>query len=1231
MLKPFFRKIRKGERPQQWILVIIILAIAALSIWGLYVRANLALRQDFLIQTRQIACAISVDAVRSLSGTPADLESTAYRRLKQGFNAVHGANGKCRFIYLIGQREDRKLFFYLDNEPMGSEYESKPGDLYGEASQDYIDAYLDKISITEGPVSDRWGIWVSAFVPVIDPTNGERVAMFGMDMDARDWHRQLIAEIAIPTGLILILVACLTAVIFSFGHPMVTTKPVLKRLLPILTGVLILLFGIGAWLQWEVHHRSLDERTSISVIEAESQLKASLNEQTLDLTTVAHTLTLSEDEIQKTFKGEMSDKVKAHWTSKFAELKARGSITHLYFHDVNRICLFRAHRRDDQGDVIKRHTLLEAERTKEISTGVELGRFGILTLRVVYPIFRDSKLIGYLEVGNEIEEIIQTIRERSHHGEISLLICKEHLDREEWEQGMRQLGREPNWDLLPKCVVTFPLAGNLSEALARLAEKNPDISRFENRDHFEVKTDSKTWRLSGIPLQDADNTCIGNILVINDVTALTESFSHEMTLGGILATVLLTAVWALVFVLLRKTDSSIRAQQQALRRSKERFDQLAEQSRTVVWEMDEQGLFTYISHIAHPVMGYKPKEISRLKHFYEFIPKPSRQSIKRTVLRLMAEKKSFRDLESKFLTKEGETIWMSISGFPMKNETGSFIGYRGNFVDITERKEAEQGLAESERLLAHAQEITRTGCWKLDLVKNKLKWSDEQYRIFGCQPHEFAESYEAFLDFVHSEDRAKVDEAYTESIRNGKENYEVEHRIVRKDNGEIRYIYECCVHERDDYGKIVSSTGTSQDITERKRIENDLLEANSRLEEAITLANQMAEQAQTANKAKSEFLANMSHEIRTPMNGVIGMTSILLDTKLSEEQRSYAEVIKSCGESLLEVINDILDFSKIEAKKVVLESIKFDLKTLLDNLITTFTHKTLTKGLHFTCSVNPDVPKELIGDPARLRQILTNLAGNATKFTHAGGVSVKVSRSQQDTEAVPNTCLLHFSVCDTGIGIPDDKLDTLFEQFMQVDASTTRRFGGTGLGLAISKQLAELLGGDIGVNSVEGEGSEFWFTARFKLEGNAPEARPVARIDADIKPVNKAMTSRILLVEDNVANQQVALSMIRRLGYDVELAFNGSEAVDMLRKKIFDLVLMDIQMPIMDGLEATRKIRKANTGILSPQIPVIALTAHAMNGDKEKALKAGMNDYMIKPVTLHGLSEVLKKWLKKPD
>ncbi len=574
--------------------------------------------------------------------------------------------------------------------------------------------------------------------------------------------------------------------------------------------------------------------------------------------------------------------------------------------------------------------------------------------------------------------------------------------------------------------------------------------------------------------------------------------------------------------------------------------------------------------------------------------------------------------------KDGSFYWVEASITPILDENGLPKKYISVRTDITQIKELEYSVQTSEQRLRRGQLFGNIGTWDWSIASGDLYWSESIWHLFGYTQDSFVPSYDKFLAAVHPEDRQKLIDAINASVAHGAA-YDVEHRCVWPD-GTVRWLLERGDVVRAADGSPSHMLGVVQDITERKQAQDEILLLNADLEKRVlrrteelysqTIELQLArETADTANLAKSQFLANMSHEIRTPMNSVIGMSYLALQAETDPKQRGYLTNIQNSAQNLMHVINEILDFSKIEAGMLELYETDFLLELTLAQINSQLSVSASNKGVKLTMALDPALSQPLRGDALRIGQVLTNLIGNAIKFTAQGEISVRAKMLSTVDEHIK----VRFEVQDSGVGMTPKEVAGLFQAFHQVDASITRKYGGTGLGLTISKRLVELMGGEIGVDSQAGKGSTFWFSITLGVGTMAALEMEYVHIDLTV-----LSGARILVADDVLVNQLLATELLEMRGALVTVANNGQEAVQLMLKQPFDCVLMDMQMPVMDGLEATRQIR-ANPMLANTCI--IAMTANARNEDRLRCEEAGMNDFIAKPIDPKQLYARLAKYL----
>ena len=774
-----------------------------------------------------------------------------------------------------------------------------------------------------------------------------------------------------------------------------------------------------------------------------------------------------------------------------------------------------------------------------------------------------------------------------------------------------------------------------------------------------------------------------------------------------------------------------------------RYQGLVAHLKEVIFQINREGHWSFLNRAWTELTGISLED-SLGKPFLNFMHPTDKLRYMNVLNYAMETDQDTLQGEFRITTQTGDYRWVEMSNRITLDANGAVVGVSGTLTDITQRKLGEAALATITSRLKALIENMEAGIL-VETEDRKVALINETFcRLFSIPvpAHLLVESEaQELLDMCLSQmnDEADALARTNRAIKAGATTLGQE--IAMKDGRILAVDFIPIAGDEGFYGHFWQI----RDITERKQAERQVAQFSMDLEIKNWQLEEARDEALRLAGLKSEFLANMSHEIRTPMNGIIGMTDLLVSTPLTEEQTDYAHTIRSSAATLLHLINDILDFSKIEAGKLELESTPFDLQELLDDLLAVLGVKAHGKGLELLTLVSGDAPTRLLGDPVRVRQILTNLTDNALKFTAEGSVTLRVKPERREASSV----LLRIEVQDTGIGMNPDVASKLFQSFYQGDTSTTRKYGGTGLGLSICKRLAELMGGEIGVDSHPGQGSTFWFTLRLQLQAEAevnwkperpchfflaglpratgeileaqlrawgleaervqnpdqalarfqatggaepillyhplgpfaleglraklaagtfPIVRQVAvrslyekeqegstetlplplrkshlralldrRLDAQSMPIKVAhiraplmvglgnSTMKLLLAEDNLVNQHVAIAILKKLGLGADLAVNGREAVEAVQAKDYDLVLMDCQMPEMDGFQATRLIREYEAG--QRHVPILAMTANAMQGDRERCLESGMDDYLPKPVTIDNLKNALRQWL----
>lgn len=644
---------------------------------------------------------------------------------------------------------------------------------------------------------------------------------------------------------------------------------------------------------------------------------------------------------------------------------------------------------------------------------------------------------------------------------------------------------------------------------------------------------------------------------------------------------------------------------QQLKESEALYRLLSENSRDIIAlykpDIDSEALF--VSQAVREMLGYLPEELTGTSTF-ELVHPEDRSYVKENILQKVLQEKKSLTLQYRVLKKEGAEVWVETITKPIFDSKGKMVNVLSSSRDITERREAQETIKKNEKKFKDLVSFSQAAIFTHDLEGTLLSVNPSFCELMAYSEEEVLGKK---VSLFYSRESKDVFSPYLQDLKDD-QYAEGEVCALNRSEEKIHLFYTSYLVEEPNAAPYVVCN--AQDITERVLAERAIKKAKEQAEKSVSM--------------KESFLANTSHEIRTPLNGILGISSLLSRTKLDDKQRNFLAIIRKSANNLLVVINDILDFRKIDAGKLELEEIPFDMHEVIQTACQTLTFKTQEKELFLEVKPLPIAHTAVKGDPYRLNQVLLNLMNNAIKFTEKGGVTL----SSQLIEETSSQVILEFSVTDTGIGIPEDTHEKIFKEFMQETAGTSRKYGGTGLGLNISKRLIEMQNGRIWVESEVGKGSSFKFVLPFLKCGEEEIAHlPLEKERTDLSSLK---TAHVLLAEDNEINVVLAQTLLENRGIRVDVARNGKEALALLGEKPYDLVLMDIQMPEMDGIKATRLIRSL-TDPQKANIPIIALTANALKGEAERYRKAGMNAYLSKPFKEEALFRKIARLLPKKE
>ncbi|MCC5840636.1 MAG: PAS domain S-box protein [Opitutales bacterium] len=1202
----------------------VVLLIAGMAVaWACAAGANREMRDRLTRDARLMAASLPAEKLKDLTGTPADLESPFFRRIKRQIEDLGEADPRHRFLYVMGRNEDGLIFFYVDNEPFDSPDASLPGDTFEEAPDRAHRAFLENRVFIDGPVRDRWGTWLTAWVPLSDDVDTLPVAgqtaryVLGLDIAAGDWYEVLWRAAAPALLLTVVLQGVLLGLLFYFSHTTQPTSSTALLLTPVALGTLV--FGVGLALLATLLSDARESSTREGVF---AQLAMSQTE------TVVRALKRLRD----------------------SDLEALGqffehseAVAFDEFHGFTRFLQNRPHviawvwaPRVEAGeraafeDLFRREGQPSAEIWNESPAGT---RFRSPDRPVYFPVrfsSASSDLLRVQSLGYDfaseplrraaIEEALSTGLATASRP-VGLVLSPQS------SFGLRIFRPVPSGSAVSDPLGCVVAVISLPELLAR------DPSMLDTRLAISFRDDDGEWRTVAASGNAADDggplrfqrplAAFGQVFLFSAEAGPEFLGLHPRRAGMqtlLLGLSLAIAVALLVGHISREQawlEETVVARTTALAERTADLDHFFELGLDLFCIVSRDGRFLRLNSEWEEVLGYRADEMQG-RALSDFLHPEDRLAVTAALSSGNADAGRL-SFEKRFVCRDGTERWLEWRSFP-QGET-IFAAAR----DVTERRAMQAALAAERDLLSRILDSGIAAFVVMNADQRVIYANSEAAHLLGIPQSSMdgraIENDNWHLQTLDGQPLPEESRVFSRVLATGRPVFDVRYRLVWPDGRNRILSVNAAPIEGSEAipGRVVCAL---RDVSDEVKAARELADARVAAEDA--------------NAAKSAFLANMSHEIRTPMNGVLGMTELLLETALSDEQRHYAHMLRESGLNMLSLLNDILDLSKIEAGRLEFEAEDFDVREVVEAVV--FNLRTVAdgNGLKLQAEIDPDVPAQVHGDPRRVRQILLNLMGNAIKFTRAGRVSVAVGLVCAEGGKVT----LRLRVRDTGMGIPAEKQHLLFRKFSQIGSPATREIGGTGLGLAIVKELTTRMGGGVEVRSPvypenvgcrsdeEGPGAEFVCTLVLGRVENVPSTHPLEAPSPKRVPAEVPAEFRVLVVEDNTINQMVARELLARLGLTSDIAGDARAADRALAANTYDLVLLDIQLPGEDGYSIARRIRRDREGLGHRDVPIVAITANVMSGERERCLDAGMNDFLAKPLRIDQLREVVMKWLR---